>query len=245
MNSSRAGRACHAHRRVFKDEDPSGGNLTARSSSASSADPPSEIGGIVVATLDRFSRDTGDFLMTLREIEQLGGRLLCGDGEVSLQNGTDTFIATVRVAAERWSGPAEGGPEGLGPVAIERGHHLSAPFGTARRTARAAAGASRRGARGRARVRGPRGRRHLGEGRRAMNDTGVMPRPFTRAHDRAAGPLADQDRPADRPQRGVPRDRVHGSTARPGRTSDRRPRPVGARSQGAWGQVQRGDDGHC
>jgi site-specific DNA recombinase len=116
---------------LFKDEDRSGGNL----------DRPEfqriltllregEIGGVVVAKLDRFSRDVVDFLATLREIEDLGGRLLCGDGAVSLRNGSDAFTATIRMAAAALERDQRG--EYLDASvrnAIERGVHLHAPFG--------------------------------------------------------------------------------------------------------------------
>ena len=116
---------------LFKDEDRSGGSLDRPEfQRALGLVRSGKLGGIAVAKLDRFSRDTEDFLITLREIEALGGRLLCGDGAVSLQNGTDTFIATVRMAAATLERDQRGEDlKGSVRNAIERGHHLSAPFG--------------------------------------------------------------------------------------------------------------------
>ncbi|HTX09935.1 MAG TPA: recombinase family protein, partial [Solirubrobacteraceae bacterium] len=123
---------------LFKDEDRSGANLDRPEfQRALGLIRDGKLGGIAVAKLDRFSRDTEDFLTTLREIEQLGGRLLCGDGAVSLQNGTDTFIATVRVAAAALERDQR--REDLKKSvrnALDRGVHLAAPYGYRKRDGR-------------------------------------------------------------------------------------------------------------
>jgi DNA invertase Pin-like site-specific DNA recombinase len=116
---------------LFKDEDRSGGTLDRPEfQRALGLIRTGELGGIVVAKLDRFSRDTADFLTTLAEIEQVGGRLLCGDGAATLRNGTDTFTSTVRMAAAALERDRR--REDLAASvrsSIERGHHLTAPFG--------------------------------------------------------------------------------------------------------------------
>jgi site-specific DNA recombinase len=117
---------------LFRDEDYSGGNL----------DRPEfqriltmlrdgQIGGVIVAKLDRFSRDVVDFLSTLREVEDLGGRLLCGDGNVTLRNGTDAFTATMRVgaAALERSQRREDLAKSVRNAVKDRGVHLQVPFG--------------------------------------------------------------------------------------------------------------------
>jgi DNA invertase Pin-like site-specific DNA recombinase len=116
---------------LFTDEDRSGGTLDRPEfQRALGLIRAGELGGIVVAKLDRFSRDTADFLTTLAEIESVGGRLLCGDGNATLRNGTDTFTSTVRMAAAALEKDKR--REDLANSvrsSIERGHHLSAPFG--------------------------------------------------------------------------------------------------------------------
>jgi site-specific DNA recombinase len=119
------------HEDVFRDEDRSGGNLDRPEfQRALGLIRNGEAGGIIVATLDRFSRDVADALVTIREVEKLGGRLYCGDGDVTLQNGSDEFTATVRLAAAAFDRARK--REYLDNSvrsAIERGVHLSAPFG--------------------------------------------------------------------------------------------------------------------
>ncbi len=116
---------------VFCDENASGGNTDrAEFQRARDLIRARKVGGIIVATLDRFSRDVPEALAIIREIEAHGGRLLCGDGDVSLASGSDEFMATVRLATGQFERSRR--TEYLDKSvrnAIERGVHLSAPFG--------------------------------------------------------------------------------------------------------------------
>jgi DNA invertase Pin-like site-specific DNA recombinase len=116
---------------VYEDGNRSGGNLDRTEFQRAIAMVESgEAGGIVVAKLDRFSRDTADFLAVLGQVEAAGGRLICGDGNVSLQSGSDAFTATVRVAAATFERTQR--KEDMQRSvrnAIDRGVHLACPFG--------------------------------------------------------------------------------------------------------------------
>ena len=116
---------------LFIDEDYSGTNLDRPEFERILAMiRAGECGGVVVKTLDRFSRDTIDGLTLLREIESYGGRILCGDGDVSAKTPDDFFMATVRFGM----GQAEAGRKGVDMTksvsrAIGDGVHLQIPFG--------------------------------------------------------------------------------------------------------------------
>ena len=116
---------------LFEDLDASGGTTDRpRFQEALELVRRGRAAGIAVATLDRFSRDTGDALALIREVETVGGRLVCGDGDVSLGNGADAFTATVRLAAASFERARRA--EYLDKSrrsAIERGVHLAIPFG--------------------------------------------------------------------------------------------------------------------
>jgi DNA invertase Pin-like site-specific DNA recombinase len=116
---------------VFEDQDRSGGNMDRPEfQRALGLVRDGKAGGIIVATFDRFSRDEADTFSSIGEIENLGGRLLCGDGDVSMATSHDamqTGIRTVFNAFER-----RRKREGLNAAvrnAIGRGVHLSVPFG--------------------------------------------------------------------------------------------------------------------
>lgn len=119
---------------LFLDEDYSGGNLDRPEfQRALELIRSGKAGGIIVKTFDRFSRDTEDALSTLREIEAAGGRLICGDGETSLSNGNDEFMTTVRAAVNAFERRRRADDlDKSVRNAIERGVHLSAPFGYAK-----------------------------------------------------------------------------------------------------------------
>jgi len=116
---------------TFEDTNRSGGT-TAREEFQRLLDllRQRKIGGIVVKTLDRFSRDVIDFLTILGEVEELGGVLLCGDGDVTLRGGTSAYLATMRIAHSALE--REQRAEYLETsvrAALDRGVHLSAPYG--------------------------------------------------------------------------------------------------------------------
>lgn len=116
---------------VYEDEDYSGGNMNRpRFQQALAEVRDGKAAGIVVATLDRYSRNTWEALGTLHEIEKLGGRLIAADGDVTLDNGNDEYMATVRFAQGTFA-RSQARDRFAKSVrnAIERGIHLSVPFG--------------------------------------------------------------------------------------------------------------------
>jgi site-specific DNA recombinase len=117
---------------LFFDENQSGGNLDRRGfQRALELVRQGERGGVIVATFDRFSRDEEDAFAIINEVEALGGRLLCGDGDVSLATSEKALHTGVRVifsAFERRR-KAEGLAAAVARAVGERGVHLYVPFG--------------------------------------------------------------------------------------------------------------------
>jgi len=88
-----------------------------------------ERAGFIVKRYDRFSRDIMDGLGIVREIENLGGALYTGEGRATLQ-GPDAMVTLIRAwsAEDERRRRAEDLDESVAN-AIDRGVHLSAPFG--------------------------------------------------------------------------------------------------------------------
>lgn len=119
------------HDDVFEDTDRSGGTMQ-RPEFQRALDLVREgrAGGIVVATLDRFARDVEDALPIIRDIEAAGGRLVCGDGDITLGTGDGEFMATVRLAVGAFERSRKRDYMNTSRRnAIERGVHLAVPFG--------------------------------------------------------------------------------------------------------------------
>jgi len=89
------------------------------------------VGGIIVYTLDRFSRDTSDGLTLLKDIEAHGGSLFCGDGEVTCRTADGEMMATARfmVAAREVGGKREGFAATVENAVAREGRHLGVPYG--------------------------------------------------------------------------------------------------------------------
>ena len=115
----------------FVDEDESGGTVN-RPAFQRALDliRKGKAGGIIVATGDRFSRDTEDVLATLREIEERGGRVLAGDGDLSLQSGPEVMLTTIRAAvSSMYRIEKRNQLNGSRRDAIDRKVHIGIPFG--------------------------------------------------------------------------------------------------------------------
>lgn len=86
--------------------------------------------GIVVATFDRFSRDTVDALNTIEAIEAVGGKVYCGDvGQVSKRDGRLLYTTIHAAMSEEDLMKKTSYLETTRRSAIERGVHLSIPYG--------------------------------------------------------------------------------------------------------------------
>lgn len=116
------------------DEDRSGGNLDREAFTRGLAGVrEGRYAGIIVATFDRFSRDEADTFTTLREVEDAGGRLWCGDGDVSMATSADALQTGIRTVFNAFERRRKG--EGLTAAvrsAISRGVHLAPTFGYVR-----------------------------------------------------------------------------------------------------------------
>jgi len=116
---------------VFIDEDVSGGTMDRKGfNRARALIQRGKAGGIVVSRLDRFARTVEEALVIIRQVEDDGGRLLSADGDITLGNGNDEFVTAVRLAVNQLerSKRAEDLAASVAG-AIQRGVHLSAPFG--------------------------------------------------------------------------------------------------------------------
>lgn len=140
-------------------------------------------GGIIVKTLDRFSRNTIDGLTILEEIESHGARLIPGDGPITVATADAKTMATMRFAiCDRELGTKrEGFARTVERAVAENGVHLGIAYGYMRGD-------------GKRLVPNPDEaavvvrmfeRRAAGAGwvtiARELNDDGVLPRPYRRA----------------------------------------------------------------
>lgn len=122
---------------VLEEENVSGGSLDRPEfQRALAMIRNGEAAGIIVKTLDRFSRNTGDGLSILDEIESHGGRLIPGDGPISGVTADARMTATLRFGmADRELGlKKEQFARTVERAVVENGIHLRVPYGYQRGT---------------------------------------------------------------------------------------------------------------
>jgi DNA invertase Pin-like site-specific DNA recombinase len=117
------------------DEDASGGTLErVKFQRALDLIRNGQAAGMIVKAYDRFSRDVVDGLATIREIEAIGGRIVCGDGPATLQgDGAMMTVMRAMIASEERRKRGED----LRASVVEanrRGIHLATPYGYAKGT---------------------------------------------------------------------------------------------------------------
>jgi site-specific DNA recombinase len=119
---------------VYTDENLSGGSLDRPAFiEAMAAVRDGQAGGIVVATLDRFSRDVYDAMALIRELHEAGGVLICADLDEVVAPGMDDNALLI-LLVKLWQAQSERTRKADAfrdavSRAINEGRHLHDTFG--------------------------------------------------------------------------------------------------------------------
>jgi DNA invertase Pin-like site-specific DNA recombinase len=117
---------------VLVDEDVSGGHMQ-REALQRGLDliRTGQAAGFVVKDIQRYSRDTATGLQVLTEIEAAGGQLYSDRGRHSLRTGDEAFMTTIELAmgTRERANLRTGLLDSVETAVVDRGVHLSAPFG--------------------------------------------------------------------------------------------------------------------